>query len=319
VLDDCSGSEQFVRLVEKFSVDQRYPSLIQILQSQSESQLAVDALRVLYSKGRFDLLSESLRSDDTESLEKILKTMAAAGDSRGNDLLLELLDDAKRPLSARRLAVKSLGATLEGAQRLVEIVQRPNSPVELRDAMAATIASARWPAILDAAAAIFPAQKSKDNGPLPPLNDLMLMSGDSARGKVIFGGGGGCAACHQPNDANKDVGPNLSNIGGKLTRQAIFESVLYPSAAINHNFETYQIVTADGLSVSGILVSETGTEVKLKDGAGIIRSVPVNTIEEKRKSDVSLMPANIQQQISTQELVDVVEYLTTLKGDLNPK
>jgi putative heme-binding domain-containing protein len=68
------------------------------------------------------------------------------------------------------------------------------------------------------------------------------------------------------------------------------------------------------VSQSGILVSESDTEVKLKDENGITRTIPVSTIEEKHRSDVSLMPADIQKLLSTQELVDVVEYLSRLKA-----
>jgi hypothetical protein len=37
-------------------------------------------------------------------------------------------------------------------------------------------------------------------------------------------------------------------------------------------------------------------------------------IEERKKSDTSLMPSDIQKLLSVQELVDVVEYLSTLKA-----
>jgi hypothetical protein len=61
-------------------------------------------------------------------------------------------------------------------------------------------------------------------------------------------------------------------------------------------------------------VSESDAEVKLKDENGIIHTIPVNAIEERTKSDASLMPTDIQKLLSVQELVDVVEYLSTLKA-----
>jgi putative heme-binding domain-containing protein len=74
------------------------------------------------------------------------------------------------------------------------------------------------------------------------------------------------------------------------------------------------VVTEDGLSHSGILVSQTDAEIKLKDENGIIRAIPTSSIEEQIKSDVSLMPADIQKLLSAQELVDIVEYMSTLKA-----
>jgi putative membrane-bound dehydrogenase-like protein len=319
VLDASAGGEQFVRLVDKFSVARRYPELLQMVVAQPDSQLAVDALIVLFAKGRQDLLASALQSQDPAQVEAMLTVMAAASDSRGNDLLLAVLRDAKRTLAERKLAIRALGATNAGAQSLVEIAQRSDSPAELRDALAATLMSVPWPPILEAAAAIFPAPLTKDRESLPTLKDLIELKGDAARGKVVFGAHGNCTACHQPNNTGKDIGPDLSRIGSKLARQALFESVLYPSAAINHNFETCQVLTVDGQSFSGILVSETESEFKLKDANGIVRSIPVSDVEERIASNVSLMPANIQQQISAQELVDVVEYLTTLTGESKAK
>jgi putative membrane-bound dehydrogenase-like protein len=313
MLDACAGSEQFVRLVDKFGVGRRYADLLALAQAQPESQLAVDSLVVLYGKGQASLVAEALGSDNLELVEKTLLAMYAAGDNRGNEALLKLLADGGRPLSARRLAVKALGATLSGAQQLVDMARRKDCPSELRDALAATLRSARWPPVLEAAASIFPAPPSKDNRALPALGELVEMKGDSARGKAVFLSTGTCAKCHQPNDGGRDIGPNLSDIGNKLARQAMFESILYPSAAISHNFENYLVFTDDGRSFGGLLVSESDAEIRLKDENGIVHSIAVDAIEEKRKSGTSLMPANIQQLISTQELVDVVDYLSTLK------
>jgi putative heme-binding domain-containing protein len=86
---------------------------------------------------------------------------------------------------------------------------------------------------------------------------------------------------------------------------------LYPSAAISHNFETTLVTTNDGLTHTGIVVNESNTDIKLKDENGIIRTIAINAIEEKHKTDASLMPSDIQKLLSAQELVDVVEYLST--------
>jgi putative heme-binding domain-containing protein len=63
-----------------------------------------------------------------------------------------------------------------------------------------------------------------------------------------------------------------------------------------------------------MLVSQSDAEVKLKDENGIVRAIPVAEIEEMSKSDVSMMPSDIQRLLSAQELVDVVAYMSTLKA-----
>jgi hypothetical protein len=47
---------------------------------------------------------------------------------------------------------------------------------------------------------------------------------------------------------------------------------------------------------------------------GEVATIPASSIEARSKADVSLMPADIQKLLSAQELVDVVEYRTTLNA-----
>jgi putative heme-binding domain-containing protein len=115
-------------------------------------------------------------------------------------------------------------------------------------------------------------------------------------------------------DQGKEVGPNLSEIGSKLSPQALYESILYPSAGISHNYETWTYVLSDGSVVTGIPVSDTAAEVVVKTSEGISRTVPQTEVETSKKSDVSLMPADLHAQMKVGDLVDLVEYLKTLKA-----
>ena len=69
----------------------------------------------------------------------------------------------------------------------------------------------------------------------------------------------------------------------------------------------------NGNIVNGILISQDKETVTLKLNDGIARTFQQKEIEEMTKSDISLMPADLQKAMSMQDLVEVVEYLTTLK------
>ena len=105
----------------------------------------------------------------------------------------------------------------------------------------------------------------------------------------------------------------LSEIGGKLSRQAFFESILYPSAGIAHSYETYVLTTVDGNAATGILVSETPEAVTLKSADALVRTYKRAEIDSFVKKNISLMPADIQKTMTTQDLIDVVEYLASLR------
>lgn len=110
------------------------------------------------------------------------------------------------------------------------------------------------------------------------------------------------------------VGPNLSGIGGKLSRTALYEAILAPSAAISHSYETYTALLDDGRSLTGLLVSQSPQEVVLKGADGIEATVAADTVEELVRQPVSLMPADLAAMLSAEQLVDLVAYLETLKA-----
>ena len=130
---------------------------------------------------------------------------------------------------------------------------------------------------------------------------------------MVFAKQGTCANCHVVNGQGKEVGPNLSEIGKKLSREAVFESILYPSASILHNYETYIVETKSGNTANGLLISRTPAEISVKDAESIVRTFKTVEVESVTRSPISLMPADLHQAMSTQELADVVEYLLTLR------
>jgi putative heme-binding domain-containing protein len=72
-------------------------------------------------------------------------------------------------------------------------------------------------------------------------------------------------------------------------------------------------VLASGTTANGLLVSETDDEVRLKGDDALVRTFARDDIDEMIKQKISLMPADIQKVMSTQELADVVEFMQTLR------
>jgi putative heme-binding domain-containing protein len=110
-----------------------------------------------------------------------------------------------------------------------------------------------------------------------------------------------------------DFGPSLSEIGTKLGKDALYESILDPSAGISFGYEAYQLTLKNGDEAYGIIVSETPDELSLKGINGIVTRYKKSDLTNRVKQKLSAMPAGLQQTMSTRELVDLVEYLSTLK------
>jgi putative heme-binding domain-containing protein len=154
---------------------------------------------------------------------------------------------------------------------------------------------------------------SADNRPLPTLANLLRQRGDVVRGADVFANVGTCAKCHKVNGSGNEVGPDLSEVGGKLSVEALYESILNPSAGISHSYEMYTAALADGRLLSGVLVSKTADEVVLKDKDAVTHKVPMGELDEIKQQKKSLMPDDLQKLLTEQQLVDVVEYMKSLK------
>ena len=130
----------------------------------------------------------------------------------------------------------------------------------------------------------------------------------------MFAAVGTCAKCHVVQGEGKMVGPDLSGIGAKLSREALYESILAPSAAISHNYEAWTALTKDGRAITGLLVSKTPQQVVIRGADGVDATVAGDDLEELVRQPVSLMPADLASTLSAEELVDVVTWLETLRG-----
>lgn len=312
-LTKLAGTSVFVELVDKFNVQDRYGDLLAIAQAQPSEATGVAAMKVLLDKNQRDLVLAAINGDD---LPKAIATTEAVGNSAAGPaigIMQKLVDDGSKDLALRRIAVKTLAANRGSANKLVALAKAGTLDPALMQAAAAPLTASTWQEVRDQANAVFPAPPSKDNQPLPSLTELVKMRGDAANGQKVFAGEATCAKCHIVNDQGKEVGPNLSEIGSKLSREALFESILYPSAGISHNYENFAILLDNGTAITGLLVSETEKEVTIKNQEGLVRSFSQDEIDEMKKLPTSLMPADLQKLMTVQELVDVAAYLETLK------
>jgi putative heme-binding domain-containing protein len=62
-----------------------------------------------------------------------------------------------------------------------------------------------------------------------------------------------------------------------------------------------------------LIASETADEVAVKAVGGIITKLKKSQITARQQAKLSIMPAGLADAIAVQDLVDLVEYLSTLK------
>lgn len=131
--------------------------------------------------------------------------------------------------------------------------------------------------------------------------------GDPAAGRLLFEKT--CAKCHVLFGQGKKVGPDLTGYE-RNNLDFLLLAVVDPSAAIREEFTTYQVVTVDGLILTGFLrqVAEKTITIESADKGPIV--IPKQDIELGPIAlAVSMMPDKLLDEYTDQQLRDLFAYL----------
>ncbi|MBM3953571.1 MAG: c-type cytochrome [Planctomycetes bacterium] len=312
--DLAAGTAQEVALVSRFGLRDRADSLVTLAAAAgTDEKLAVAAASAALELGAGDAFAHRARGGDEAAATRLLAAVGAGGSGKGTDLLAGLLVKADVPDALRAVAVRALARSQSGSRRLIELAREGVVTGALAQGAALAISASPWPEIRKEAAGVLPLPPARGGVVLPPVAELVKRTGDAAAGQALFAGAGTCGKCHVVAGAGKAVGPDLSGVGAKLSREGLWESLLAPSAAISHNYETWTMVGEDGRSVTGLVVSQTPSEVVVRGADGIDVTLAAGDVAELVKQPVSLMPADLATTLSVDELVDLVTWLETLK------
>jgi putative heme-binding domain-containing protein len=126
-----------------------------------------------------------------------------------------------------------------------------------------------------------------------------------------------CIACHKMEGAGNNFGPDLSKLDAKLQSVDILKHVIDPSATVNEKFQTVIFEMKSGKVVTGLVLEESPTEVKIIENP-LTKAAPTTLlkaeIETRAKSPVSQMPKGLLDKLSREEIFDLIAYLTA-RGD----
>ncbi|MBN71273.1 MAG: dehydrogenase [Gimesia sp.] len=131
-------------------------------------------------------------------------------------------------------------------------------------------------------------------------------SSDVYRGKELYQQN--CAKCHILFGEGKRVGPELTQYKRDDSLRMLMH-VVNPSAEIREGFETYLVITDDGLVVSGFLYDQDKQIVVIRGADGQNVTIKRENIDEMIKQPKSLMPEGLLDKLSDQELRDLFGFL----------
>ncbi len=148
----------------------------------------------------------------------------------------------------------------------------------------------------------------KDAPALPSVAEIAKLTGDPKQGQVAVAI---CHTCHHIGKAGIDFGPDLSTFGKQQTSEIIIQAIREPSATISHGFEGSEIKTKDGLTITGLVLSN-GDPLIIKCMGGLVQTVPQSRIQSVTKMTRSLMFQPQMLGLTGQGIADMVAYLKSL-------
>ena len=137
-------------------------------------------------------------------------------------------------------------------------------------------------------------------------NDLRAASGDAPRGHALFKKH--CGTCHTLSGEGEKIGPDLTH-ANRQDRDFLLASLIDPAAVIRKEFASYTAQTTDGRVLTGLIAEQDAGSVTLLSAKNERVRLSRNEIASLDESPQSLMPENIVEQLSPQELRDLFAWL----------
>lgn len=160
--------------------------------------------------------------------------------------------------------------------------------------------------------AVLPVAKEDSKWQLAQL--LEFLKGDEGRagstesGALVFTKAQ-CAKCHRYGDSGENMGPDLTSVSRRFTKQEILQSILFPSHVIPSQYATRVVLTSDGRSFAGLVGAGAEGEKVVLQADGRKVTISEDNIDEIVPSRVSAMPDGLLDELSLEEIADLFAYL----------
>jgi len=208
---------------------------------------------------------------------------------QGPPALIAALADAKLDADIAKLLLRGVQASPARTDELIAAVRKAGS-----------LEDAEWKLTPDETAAL--------------VNDI-VQHGDPARGEAIYRRSNmQCMKCHAIGGAGGVVGPDMISIGASAPVDYLLESMLDPNAKVKENFHAVTVQTDEGRVFTGIPVRRTERELVLRDAEDREVTIAADAIVGEKEAR-SLMPAGLVNDLTRDELRDLVSFLSQLGKD----
>ncbi|MET6996840.1 PVC-type heme-binding CxxCH protein [Chitinophaga defluvii] len=305
-LAGVANPQEYLDLVGYYELKDKAPELLAIIRQTDDTKIQAAAMRLLLQLNGSATVQQALR----KSPDRLIAALGAVGDKPSKDLLQQVVLNKQYSLKDRTAATTALGKGRSGEERLLQLLKKHQLPDDVKSVAVTIFKKTDRPEVREAASKYLDGLVVASSK-LPPVADLLKMKGNATSGAAVFEMY--CSTCHVVNNKGTDFGPNLSEIGSKLSAEAMYKAILSPSAGISFGFEGYNFKLANGTTLSGYIASQTEDDITIKVIGGISEKHKKAEIVEKKPLTGSLMPDGLGEGMGTEKLADVVAYIEGLR------
>ena len=256
---------------------------IQAVKQQKTEPVRIALLRILSQEN-----PEALNQEVIRGLSEIGSDEAGAG----------ILQNWNRfPAATRRAAAQALASRRNWARLLLDAVEKKSiSAAEIPVPVIRSLSESSDESVRNRVSKVIGRVREADVDKLKLIaaKKQIILNGpvDLAAGHAVAQKT--CFTCHKLYGEGADVGPDLTGVG-RSSLDALLTNVIDPNQIVGAGYENVEVETKDGRSLSGRLIEETDTRLRLLGAGPKEETVAKSDVASKRVSQLSVMPEGLEQ------------------------
>jgi putative membrane-bound dehydrogenase-like protein len=263
---------------------------------ESERIRAIQTLRQMKPDAVRDALVELLAQDIPVAVGvEAVRALAELGGDAVPDALLERWPRLAWPV--RRATIEALASRRRWTFSLLDAVERGLiAASEVPTVIVRSLTQSEDPRLRDRARAVIGRFREPNADKLALIAEKrrVVLAGepDLAAGHEVAKRT--CLTCHKLHGEGAEVGPDLTGVG-RSSLDALLANIIDPSQIIGAGYENVEIETKDGRSISGRLVENTDTRVRILSQGPKEDIIAKSDVASMRVSELSVMPEGLEQ------------------------
>jgi putative heme-binding domain-containing protein len=122
-----------------------------------------------------------------------------------------------------------------------------------------------------------------------------------------------CLGCHAVDGSTELLGPNLKDVGARLSREEILDEILRPSERIKPSMMALRVTKKDGQVLIGRVVSANEDQISLMLVGNHVVQIPRSEILKTEDEKKSLMYEGLLSRLSESEVAALLDYMMSLR------